>query len=124
MTSHVVVVYRSFDRRIMDQFILPLLLALLFVPLFLSFRKQRRQYNQMQQLQSSLQVGDRVMTTSGLQGIIVETTDDTVDLEIAPGVVTTWVRQAVRERLEEPAEAANPADPAESEPVPDEVDKR
>jgi preprotein translocase subunit YajC len=127
MTSYVVVVYRSFDRRMMDQFILPLLLALLFVPLFLSFRKQRRQYNQMQQLQSSLQVGDRVMTTSGLQGIIVETTDDTVDLEIAPGVITTWVRQAVRERLEDPAEAAdsaNPVDPAESEPVPNEADKR
>ncbi len=124
MTSHVVMVYRSSDRRIMDQFILPLLLALLFVPLFLSFRKQRRQYNQMQQLQSSLQVGDRVMTTSGLQGIIVEMTDDIVDLEIAPGVVTTWLRQAVRERLEDPAEAAHQADPAESEPVPDEADKR
>jgi preprotein translocase subunit YajC len=111
----------EYDRRTMDQFILPLLLALLFVPLFLSFRKQRRQYNQMQQLQSSLQVGDRVMTTSGLQGTIVETTEDTVDLEIATGVVTTWMRQAVRERLTDPAEASNPA---EDEPVPDEADKR
>lgn len=104
----------------MDQFILPLIVLLLFVPLFLSFRKQRRQYTQMQQLQSSLGVGDRVMTTSGMHGTIVAITDDTVDLEIAPGMVTTWVRQAVRERLEDEVTEHEPVD----EPVPDEADKR
>jgi len=105
----------------MDQLILPLLLALLFVPLVLSFRKQRRQFGDMQRLQSSLNVGDRVMTTSGMQGTIVALADETVDLEIAPGVVTTWVRQAVRERLvdheDEPAEADDDA-------VADEADRR
>ena len=88
----------------MDQLILPLLLALLFVPLLLSFRRQRRQFNEMQQLQSSLQVGDQVTTTSGMRAAIVGITDDTVDLEIAPGVMTTWVRQAVRERLTDSAD--------------------
>jgi len=90
----------------MEQLILPLLLVLLFVPLLLSFRKQRRQFNQTQQLQSSLNVGDNVMTTSGLKATIVAATDDTVDLEIAPGIITTWVRQAVRERLEDQADDA------------------
>jgi preprotein translocase subunit YajC len=116
----------------MESLILPLALLLLFVPLILSFRRQRRQYNEMQQLQGSLQVGDRVMTTSGLQGTIVATTDETIDLEIAPDVVTTWVRQAVRERLTEPADTAE-TDTVDStvdrtvdrgDAVPDEADNK
>ena len=105
----------------MDQLILPLLLALLFVPLVLSFRKQRRQFNQMQQLQSSLNVGDKVLTTSGLKATIVAATDETIDLEIAPGVVTTWVRQAVRERLEDQPEDT---DATAEEITADEADRR
>ena len=50
-------------------------------------------------LHNSLQVGDRVHTTSGLQATITGITDDTVDLEIAPGVVTTWMKLAVRDRI-------------------------
>lgn len=102
-------------------FILPLLLALLFLPLLLSFRKQRRQVVQLQQLQSSLGVGDRVMTTSGLHATIVSLDEDTIDLEIAPGVVTTWVRPAIRERLGEPQAEQDPADEGA---VADEADHR
>jgi preprotein translocase subunit YajC len=51
-------------------------------------------------LHESLRVGDRVHTTSGLQGTITGITDDTVDLEIAHGVVTTWMKLAVRDRIE------------------------
>ena len=51
-------------------------------------------------LQESLRIGDRVHTTSGLQGTITNITDDTVDLEIAPGVVTTWVKLAIRDKIE------------------------
>ena len=51
-------------------------------------------------LQESLQVGDRVHTTSGLEATIAGITDDTVDLEIAPGVVTTWMKLAIRDRIE------------------------
>jgi preprotein translocase subunit YajC len=35
-----------------------------------------------------------------LQGTITGITDDTVDLEIAHGVVTTWMKLAVRDRIE------------------------
>jgi len=83
----------------------PLLIMLLFIPLFLSGRKQRRQMAAMQSLQRSLEPGDVVMTTSGLRGTVVDASyEDTVDLEIADGVVTTWVRAAIREKV--PAEAA------------------
>lgn len=78
----------------------PFLILLLFIPIFLSGRRQRRQMAQMQALQSSLEPGDVVMTTSGLRGTVVDATyEDTVDIEIAEGIVTTWVRAAVREKV-------------------------
>jgi preprotein translocase subunit YajC len=78
----------------------PLLILLLFIPIFLSGRKQRRQMATMQQLQSSLEVGDVVTTTSGLRGTVVDVSyEETVDLEIADDVVTTWMRAAVRDKV-------------------------
>jgi preprotein translocase subunit YajC len=78
----------------------PLLILLLFIPIFLSGRKQRRQMQEQQQLQAALEVGDVVTTTSGLRGTVVDASyEDTIDLEIADGVVTTWLRAAVRERV-------------------------
>jgi len=51
-------------------------------------------------LQTSLEAGDVVSTTSGLRGTVVDASyEDTIDLEIADGVVTTWVRAAIRERI-------------------------
>lgn len=82
-----------------SSFLLPLVLIVLAVPLFLSARKQKRQLKQMQTMQSSLTEGDRVMTTSGMYATVVGYTDDTIDLEIAEGVVATWVRAAVREKV-------------------------
>jgi preprotein translocase subunit YajC len=82
--------------------ILPLLLLLLFVPLFLQARKQRKSMNEMQTLQSSLTEGDVVVTIAGVRGTVVDASyEDTIDLEIAEGVVTTWVRGAVRQKLED-----------------------
>jgi preprotein translocase subunit YajC len=78
----------------------PILILLLFIPIFLSSRKQKRTQQEMQALQSSLEPGDIVSTTSGLRATVVDASyEDTVDLEIADGVVTTWVRAAVREKI-------------------------
>lgn len=88
----------------------PLLILLLFIPIFLSGRRQRRQMADMQALQAALEVGDVVMTTSGLRATVVDATyEETVDLEIADGVVTTWVRAAVREKVNPVTEADAPA---------------
>lgn len=85
----------------------PIIILLLFIPIFLSSRKQKRAQVEMQSLQSSLAPGDVVNTTSGLRGTVVDASyEDTIDLEIADGVVTTWVRAAIRERIttgDEPA---------------------
>ncbi|CAA9393739.1 MAG: Protein translocase subunit YajC, partial [uncultured Pseudonocardia sp.] len=78
--------------------LLPLFLLVLFIPILLSGRKQRKQLVEMQEMQRALEEGDVVVTTSGLRGIVADASfEDTVDLEIADGVVTTWVRAAVRE---------------------------
>ncbi|HEY6424604.1 MAG TPA: preprotein translocase subunit YajC [Pseudonocardiaceae bacterium] len=81
--------------------LLPLLfIVVLALPLILGSRRQKRAMAEAQQLQSSLIEGDRVVTTSGLQATIVSTADETtVDLEIAPGVRTTWLRAAIREKI-------------------------
>jgi preprotein translocase subunit YajC len=75
-----------------------ILIALVFVVLIvLPARQRKRAQAQQQDLQGSLQVGTPVMTTSGLQGTVAGLGDKTVDLEIAPGVVVTFVRQAILE---------------------------
>ncbi len=85
----------------MDQLIvfLPLLIVL-GAFMFFASRRQKRALQATIDLHDSLRIGDRVHTTSGLQATITGITDDTVDLEIAPGVVTTWMKLAVRDRIE------------------------
>jgi preprotein translocase subunit YajC len=67
--------------------------------MYFASRRQRRAMQATIDLHDSLQAGDRVHTTSGLQATVVAITDDTVDLEIAPGVVTTWMKMAIRDRI-------------------------
>ena len=78
--------------------------------MFFASRRQRKAMQATIDLHNSLQIGDRVHTTSGLQGTITGITDDNVDLEIAPGVVTTWMKLAVRDRIEEDTDSDSDAD--------------
>lgn len=83
----------------MLELLFPLLLLALLVPMFLGIRRQKKEMAKTADLQDSLQVGDRVMTTAGLHATVAGLADGTVDLEIAPGVVTTWSRMVIRELL-------------------------
>lgn len=76
--------------------------------MYFASRRQRRAMQATIDLHKSLRPGDRVHTTSGLEGTVVALTEDTVDLEIAPGVVTTWMKLAIRDRI-------LPDDPEDSE---------
>ncbi len=67
--------------------------------MYFSSRRQRRAMQATIDLHDSLQPGDRVHTTSGMEATITAITDDTVDLEIAPGVVTTWMKLAIRDKI-------------------------
>jgi preprotein translocase subunit YajC len=68
--------------------------------MFFASRRQKRAMQATIDLHESLRIGDRVQTTSGLHGTITRITDDVVDLEVSPGVVTTWVKLAVASRIE------------------------
>ena len=82
----------------MESMLLPILMfAALGALMYFSMKKQKRQAAQVKQMQDSLIPGSRVMTTSGLHGTITAVADDTIELEVAPGMRTTWVRAAVRE---------------------------
>jgi preprotein translocase subunit YajC len=67
--------------------------------MYFASRRQKRAMQATTDLHESLQPGDRVHTTSGMEATVVEIAEDTVDLEIAPGVVTRWMKLAVRDRV-------------------------
>ncbi|MGY2063990.1 preprotein translocase subunit YajC [Blastococcus sp. SYSU DS0619] len=75
-----------------------IMLALLAVVLFvLPARQRKKMQEQNAAMQASLTIGTPVMTSSGLHGSVAALGDTTVDLEIAPGVVVTFARQAILE---------------------------
>jgi preprotein translocase subunit YajC len=83
-----------------------ILLVLAFVLLIvLPSRQRKRAAAQQQQMQEALLPGTPIMTTSGIHGTVVSKTDGTVDVEIAPGVVVTFVRQAILEVRKPAADA-------------------
>ncbi len=89
--------------------IAPLLLAIIiFVPFYLMIvRPHRQRLAEHDEIVAALKVGDEVMTTAGIYGIIAELGDEHVLLEIAPGTVIKLARRAIGARVEdEPGRAA------------------
>ncbi|WP_433597875.1 preprotein translocase subunit YajC [Nocardia sp. CA-135953] len=100
------------------ELLFPLLLVALLVPMFLGVRRQKREAEKVTSMQETLKVGDQVTTTSGLYGTVVDLDDTTVDLEIAEDVVTTWLRQAIRDvRTEDETTDETVTDETEAGPV-------
>ena len=82
----------------MEQLFPFLLLAVVFVVLIILPARQRKKVQERQTtMQNSLSIGTPVMTTAGLHGTVAGLGERTVDLEIAPGVIVTFARQAVLE---------------------------
>ncbi|WP_280830322.1 preprotein translocase subunit YajC [Mycolicibacterium frederiksbergense] len=96
----------------MDLVIFLPLLIVMGAFMFFASRRQRKAMQATIDLHNSLQIGDRVHTTSGLLATITGITDDNVDLEIAPGVITTWMKLAVRDRIEADADGDTDSDVA------------
>jgi preprotein translocase subunit YajC len=79
----------------------------LFLPLIIimgafMFFASRRQKKAMQatiSLHDSLAVGDEIMTTAGVFGTIAGVGDSKVEVELAPGVVVTMLKLAVKEKI-------------------------
>lgn len=62
---------------------------------FLVLRPMRKRQKAVQDFQSSLKVGDRVIMTSGIHGQITKLSDKTVKVQIADRVVIEVARAAV-----------------------------
>jgi preprotein translocase subunit YajC len=81
-----------------EQLLFPLILIAVFVVLIILPARQRKKIQERQTaMQNSLAVGTPVMTTAGLHGTVAGLGEKTVDLEVAPGVVVTFARQAILE---------------------------
>jgi preprotein translocase subunit YajC len=98
----------------MDLVVFLPLLIILGAFMFFASRRQKKSMQATIDLHNSLQIGDRVHTTSGLQATITGITDDNVDLEIAPGVVTTWMKLAIRDKVEDDFDEADEPDEADT----------
>ena len=92
-------------------------IALMFLVFWvLIILPQQRRVRAHQALVRAIEVGDEVMTTSGLYGTIVSLDEEDATLEVAPGTVLRFARGAIAKNLSERApEPAAPEDPAVAE---------
>lgn len=64
-------------------------------------RPAKRQRQLVEQMQDGLQIGDEVVTSSGIFGAIAQLADTRVGLEIAPGIVVEMSRQAIVRKVDD-----------------------
>jgi preprotein translocase subunit YajC len=83
-----------------------LFLLLIVGAVFLFMRRGRARQRQALEARGNVAPGVEVVTTSGLIGTVVDSDDETVTLEIAPGVHSRFVRQAIGRVVVPPSEEA------------------
>jgi preprotein translocase subunit YajC len=88
------------------------MVGLLVVMYLVVIRPQSRKRKEMQQLQQTVGVGSEVLTIGGLYGKVVGTDDESVTLEVSPGVTNRYARGAIGRVIspEEPAPAPEAGD--------------
>ena len=77
--------------------IFPVLMIAVFYLLLI--RPQQRKAKAQKALVESVSAGDRIITIGGLHATVVSLDDDTMRLEIAPGMVITMARGALARKL-------------------------
>ena len=87
-------------------------LLVIFIFYFLVIRPQQTEQKNHQTLLASLKKDDRVTTTGGLHGKIVEVKDHLVVLEVADKVRVIIDKPSVKQRLTEADSAASTKEPA------------
>ncbi len=98
-----------------------LMIALLFgVMYFMMIRPQQKRRREAAQMQSEIGPGDQVVTIGGVYGTVTSVDDETMMLEVAPGVQIRFARPAIARVV--PPVTPESAESIESlEPVADEV---
>jgi preprotein translocase subunit YajC len=82
----------------MDLAIFVPLLVIMGAFMFFASRRQKKAMQATINLHDSLAVGDEIMTTAGMFGTITDVRDSKVDVELAPGIVVTMLKLAVKEK--------------------------
>src|SRR3954452_1899439 len=85
--------------------ILPLMFLALWAIVILPQQRRVRAHNA---LVNVLEVGDEVMTTSGILGTITALDDEVLHLEVAPAVTLRVVRGAIARKMNEPEPEPEP----------------
>jgi preprotein translocase subunit YajC len=84
---------------------------------FLIVRPQRNRLRSQQQLQSSLELGDEIMTFAGFFAKIRRFDGDVVTIELAPGLEARITRRAISGKVSPPEERHDePDDPESNQP--------
>ena len=87
-----------------------LLLAVTFGLMYaLLIRPQQKRVREQQALVRETEVGDEVMTSSGIYGIVTELEDDTLLIEVAEGIEMRMARGAVSRILTKGAAPTGPS---------------
>jgi preprotein translocase subunit YajC len=72
-----------------------IILVLAFGAMWLMTSRTRKQQREAADFRANLEVGQEVMTGSGLYGTIVAVDGDTITLESTPGNQSRWIRAAI-----------------------------
>ncbi|MBL9117314.1 MAG: preprotein translocase subunit YajC [Verrucomicrobiaceae bacterium] len=89
-----------------------MMVLMLVMMYFLLIRPQRQRQKQQDTMQSSLKVGDQVVTIGGAHGIISSVKEKTIMVKVADNVKIEFDKSAVAsvaKKAAEPAESATPA---------------
>jgi preprotein translocase subunit YajC len=98
-----------------------LIIVILFAAAWLVFvLPARRRRSQHSAMQDGVETGNEIITAGGIHGRVVESGEETVEVEIAPSVVVTLDRRAIAAVATE-VEVEVEAEPAESEAEPAET---
>jgi len=88
--------------------VLPVLIFTIFLILIFwmviirpQLQEQRKYQKDRQEVADTLVPGERIESYSGIHGTIVSVGEDTVEVEIATGVVVTMARLAISSKLDE-----------------------
>lgn len=104
-------------------FTIVFLLLIVGVGYFLIIRPRQARMKQQRAQASTLDIGSDVMSVGGIMGRIVAITDTTFDVEVADGVLMTFVKRAINARPASAAGTPAEADDTEGDMPPDPWDE-
>jgi preprotein translocase subunit YajC len=86
-----------------------LIIIVLFFGVYMLFIRPRSQrMRQQQSAARALSIGDQVVSAGGIQGTVVALDTDVAEVEVAPGVVLTFLRRSINARPDAPPRAPSP----------------